>query len=893
VVAERAERDPRTRWCTRPGCGSICLPWVAENSFSWHLVTASLMASAAAAAVPLHSPAFCAALRLTPWVAASTSALGVLGFITALWYGRCRLGPRRRSVCPTCNASVCYDCKNAWHPNTMCDEVLATSLVRWCKLRDAGQCPRCGVFIERRAGCNHMDCRCGHSFCWLCLLPLSERCDCPQFGGRRTPEAKARLSSADWRRSILFGADAVALQRLFFTLLVGVSLQNAELIWHVAMACVDAAHSSSLLVQLLTAQLCLGFLHLRMARRAMGVFPRRVYKHFALRQLDLSFGGFGSHFLLMLLHRLDRCRMLPPIPALTRHRLPGRLLASTISLLMMGRPMAEIPAEEHASERVRVVPAIHDYPQRHDYRPFAISSNVAGYMITRRCLAALPTVTSLAFAWECFLPALAPLFLVALMAILSTVLLAHLAIGASALHWLIEACEASGDGILWLLHVSAIPQAALYLYVAAATLGCFALLIGTAFMGNILSIISLLSVTRECGLRRHVSARLAVDPDVRVSELRLDGDLTYSIECLRIDSVRMLLDVRAALFHIQTYLLLNDFSAELWRSLHANLGGSDVFTTYWSINPLAWIYDTRLLSGVVCATAVMAHLEPLISSWCTNWTGRYLLPTNELLTHGFEAVRLYVHLLIVFPIAVSGFVRSILPGWLRGWLSSEAARELVPSAEELTHYGHILALLANVMMILYALSCFHPKRKVTFAVAAATACAFGIPLASTIRAELAAVAGEATVETAVEATAEATEEAAGAPSVALSSVASPVTTHAVLGAAHRALMMAALPAFAALTLTILPCAWPAADAPPPKTSAGWAVRAIAGWARAIALPAARADLLHGGEHGLTLAESQMIVNTVDTASAGGSVAGENSDDSSEEEEMEADFDDSD
>ena len=39
----------------------------------------------------------------------------------------------------------------------------------------------------------------------------------------------------------------------------------------------------------------------------------------------------------------------------------------------------------------------------------------------------------------------------------------------------------------------------------------------------------------------------------------------------------------------------------------------------------------------------------------------------------------------------------------------------------------------------------------------------------------------------------------------------------VLGAAHRALMIAALPALAALAFTILPCALPASDAPPPKT----------------------------------------------------------------------------
>ena len=43
VAAERAERDPRTRWCTRPGCGTVCLPPVAERPFSRIKLLASLL----------------------------------------------------------------------------------------------------------------------------------------------------------------------------------------------------------------------------------------------------------------------------------------------------------------------------------------------------------------------------------------------------------------------------------------------------------------------------------------------------------------------------------------------------------------------------------------------------------------------------------------------------------------------------------------------------------------------------------------------------------------------------------------------------------------------------------------------------------------------------------
>ncbi|GFR74714.1 E3 ubiquitin-protein ligase ARIH1 [Elysia marginata] len=33
-------------------------------------------------------------------------------------------------------------------------------------------CPKCRRFIDKNSGCPHMMCKCGHEFCWICLLPF-------------------------------------------------------------------------------------------------------------------------------------------------------------------------------------------------------------------------------------------------------------------------------------------------------------------------------------------------------------------------------------------------------------------------------------------------------------------------------------------------------------------------------------------------------------------------------------------------------------------------------------------------------------------------------------------------------------------------------------------------
>lgn len=82
-------------------------------------------------------------------------------------------------TCPTCEAGICVGCKEQAHPESMCsaeefgiDADTAALLKAWGYKR----CPKCGNGVKRMFGCNHMECRCGANFCWVCLNNINE-CD--------------------------------------------------------------------------------------------------------------------------------------------------------------------------------------------------------------------------------------------------------------------------------------------------------------------------------------------------------------------------------------------------------------------------------------------------------------------------------------------------------------------------------------------------------------------------------------------------------------------------------------------------------------------------------------------------------------------------------------------
>lgn len=89
----------------------------------------------------------------------------------------------RRIRCPSCHITSCQVCGKVWtrgvvdHTGISCAayanalQHTGTEEAAFAKYKSdhtVQDCPRCGAEIEKTEGCNHMTCRCGHEFCWVC-----------------------------------------------------------------------------------------------------------------------------------------------------------------------------------------------------------------------------------------------------------------------------------------------------------------------------------------------------------------------------------------------------------------------------------------------------------------------------------------------------------------------------------------------------------------------------------------------------------------------------------------------------------------------------------------------------------------------------------------------------
>ena len=79
-------------------------------------------------------------------------------------------------LCPLCNNNYCLNCKDNWHHGLTCQQYkdsrdvnkLDDQFFQFVKGAKFKMCPKCKYWVEKNQGCNHMKCRCGADFCYLC-----------------------------------------------------------------------------------------------------------------------------------------------------------------------------------------------------------------------------------------------------------------------------------------------------------------------------------------------------------------------------------------------------------------------------------------------------------------------------------------------------------------------------------------------------------------------------------------------------------------------------------------------------------------------------------------------------------------------------------------------------
>lgn len=63
----------------------------------------------------------------------------------------------KKVVCE-CGMQICFDCRNEYHPNRTCEQMMDNTYKNYLAQNDVQKCPRCKSRVEKIDGCNHVAC---------------------------------------------------------------------------------------------------------------------------------------------------------------------------------------------------------------------------------------------------------------------------------------------------------------------------------------------------------------------------------------------------------------------------------------------------------------------------------------------------------------------------------------------------------------------------------------------------------------------------------------------------------------------------------------------------------------------------------------------------------------
>ncbi|KAB8204430.1 hypothetical protein BDV34DRAFT_213885 [Aspergillus parasiticus] len=78
-------------------------------------------------------------------------------------------------LCPSCNTETCPTCKQRAHAGICVDGEV--EILKMAEVEGWQRCARCRNMVELKSGCNHITCRCGFEFCYICALKW-KTCGC-------------------------------------------------------------------------------------------------------------------------------------------------------------------------------------------------------------------------------------------------------------------------------------------------------------------------------------------------------------------------------------------------------------------------------------------------------------------------------------------------------------------------------------------------------------------------------------------------------------------------------------------------------------------------------------------------------------------------------------------